>query len=125
FDLYGTVEDQVYGGVESERPLATRCVTTTRAQVVLSSGWPIRANYSSTCGGISSEVWEAWPVVPLPYLVSVRDGDGAGDYCVTSPHYRWREEWKPAELAANLAKFGPQMGVALPAAGVGEIRDVV
>ena len=61
FDLYGTVEDQVYGPLESEKPLATRCVTSTRGQVSLSDGWPIRANYCGTCGGISAEVWEAWP----------------------------------------------------------------
>jgi stage II sporulation protein D len=125
FDLYGTVEDQVYGPVESERPLASRCVTTTRAQVVLSQGWPIRANYSSTCGGISADVWEAWPVDPLPYLVSHRDRDATGDYCTTSPHYRWREEWKPAELAGNLERYAPSMGVTLPPGGVGEIVDVV
>jgi stage II sporulation protein D len=93
--------------------------------VALSSGWPIRANYSSTCGGISSEVWEAWPVEPLPYLVSLRDRDAAGDYCAASPHFRWREEWKAAELADNLAKYGPMFSVPLPAGGVGEIVDVV
>ena len=35
FDMYGTVEDQVYGPVEAERPLATRCVETTRGQASL------------------------------------------------------------------------------------------
>lgn len=124
FDLYGTVEDQVYGPFESERPLATRCVTSTRGQALLSAGWPIRANYSSTCGGISSEVWEAWPQEPLSYLVSHRDRDAAGDYCSASPHFRWREEWKPGELAANLTKYAPQFAVALPPDGVGEIVDV-
>lgn len=123
FDLYGTVEDQVYGAVESERPLATRCVTGTRGEVALASGWPIRANYSSTCGGISAEVWEAWPQPPLDYLVSRRDRDGESDFCAQSPHFRWREEWKPEELAANLAKHAPAFGVALPGAGVGEIVD--
>jgi len=52
FDLFATVEDQVYGASESERPLATRCVESTRGLVGLSHGAPIRANYCSTCGGI-------------------------------------------------------------------------
>lgn len=124
FDLYGTVEDQVHGPWESERPLATRCVTSTRGLVALSREWPIRANYSSTCGGISAEVWEAWPVEPLPYLVSRRDRDGGPDFCAASPHHRWREEWSAAELAANLARHGPAFGVPLPEGGVGEVVDV-
>jgi stage II sporulation protein D len=123
FDLYGTVEDQLYGPVESERPLATRCVTATRGRVALSAGQPIRANYCSTCGGITAEVWEAWPTASVPYLVSHLD-HGSGDYCAASPQYRWREEWPAAEFAADLGRFGPPLGVPLPPVGVGEIVDV-
>ena len=61
FDLYSTVEDQVYGPVENERPLATRCVESTAGEVALAGGGPIRANYYSTCGGITADVWEGWP----------------------------------------------------------------
>lgn len=125
FDLYASVEDQVFGPVESERPLATRCVTSTRAEVALSDGQPIRANYSSTCGGISAEAWEAWPTEPRDYLVSRRDrGVGEGDHCGRSSHYRWREEWSPSEFAANLARFGAEQGIPLPPKGVGEVLDV-
>jgi stage II sporulation protein D (peptidoglycan lytic transglycosylase) len=123
FDLFGTVEDQVYGPVESERPLATRCVEETRGRAVLADGRPIRANYCANCGGISAEAWEAWATGPQPYLVSHPDRDGAF-WCSTSPLYRWREEWTPAEMASNLARFGPVQQVVLPAAGVGEILDV-
>src|SRR5206468_664055 len=45
FDVYGTVEDQVYGPLESERVLATRCVKSTRGQLALYDDAPIRANY--------------------------------------------------------------------------------
>jgi stage II sporulation protein D len=124
FDLYGTVEDQVFGSVEGERPLATRCVESTRGRAALSDGFPIRANYGSTCGGITAEVWEGWPVSPLAYLESRLDRDGAADWCARSPHHRWREEWKPADLAANLANYGPGQGIPLPRGGVGEIVDV-
>jgi stage II sporulation protein D len=125
FDLYATVEDQLYSPVEAERPLATKCVETTRGMVALSEGTPIRANYCSTCGGVSAEVWEAWPADARSYLRSVADrGVGEGDHCALSPQYRWREEWTAAEFAGNLARFGPAQKVAIPAAGVGEIRDV-
>ena len=123
FDLYGTVEDQLYGPVESERPLAARCVAATRGRVALAAGQPIRANYCSTCGGITAEVWEAWPTPAVSYLVSHLD-HGSADYCAASPQYRWREEWPAAEFAADLARFAPPQAVPLPPAGVGEIVDV-
>jgi len=124
FDLYGTVEDQVYAPFEGERSLATRCVQATKGLLALSGGWPIRANYCSTCGGITAEVWEGWPTDPLGYLVSHRDRDRDADHCAASPHHRWREEWSAKEFASNLARYGPSFGVPLPAGGVGEIRDV-
>lgn len=124
FDLYATVEDQFYSPFESERALATRCVETTRGLVNLSGGLPIRANYCSTCGGVTAEAWEAWPTDPYDYLTSHADGDEAGDFCGTSPLYRWREEWTAAELLGNLAKFGPTFGVPLPVGGTGALLDV-
>ena len=123
FDLYATVEDQLYSPTESERLLATRCVETTRGRLALSGGQAIRANYCSTCGGITAEVWEAWPAGALAYLVSHADR-GSGDYCAASPQYRWREEWTAATFTATLARFAPAQGVALPAGGVGDLVDV-
>jgi stage II sporulation protein D len=124
FDLYGTVEDQMYGPVESERPLADRVVRSTAGEVARSEGRPIRANYCSTCGGITADVWEAWPTAPLTYLVSHRDRTSGPDLCAASPSYRWREEWSPDELLRNLQTYGPGQGVATPAGGLGELLDV-
>jgi stage II sporulation protein D len=124
FDVYATVEDQVYGAVEDERPLATRCVESTAGEIALFQDAPIRANYSSTCGGIAAEVWEAWPTPPIGYLVSRRDRTGGADHCAASPHHRWREEWTAAEFLSNLRRFGPTHGVRLPPGGPGELQDV-
>ena len=116
----------MYGPVEAERPLATRCVHGTAGVVALADGWPIRANYCSTCGGITADVWEGWPTDPLEYLTSHRDrgGEHGPDYCATSQLYRWREEWPEREFASNLALYGPAFGVTLPASGVGQIVNV-
>jgi stage II sporulation protein D len=125
FDVFGTVEDQVYGPTESERPLATRCVESTRGLVSTYDGAPIRANYYSTCGGITADVVEAWPTEDRPYLHSVADrGNQDADLCALSPQYRWREEWTADQFAAVLERNAPAQKVDLPAAGVGEIRDV-
>lgn len=125
FDLYASVEDQVYGPIESERPLATRCVQTTAGLVALSNSAPIRANYCSTCGGITAEAWEAWPTDPLPYLTSHLDRDvGEGDHCARSPQYRWREEWSVSEFLANVSRFAPIQGAPLPRGGLGDLIEV-
>jgi len=130
FDVYATVEDQLYVAVEGERPLASRCVQSTAGEVALSDGRPVRANYCSTCGGITADVWEAWPADPLPYLVSHRDrpihaGEGtADDYCAASRHFRWQEEWPAAELLSNLAEFCPANGIPLPPGRLGSLVNV-
>lgn len=124
FDLYATVEDQFYSPFESERALATRCVETTRGLVNLSDGLPIRANYCSTCGGITAEAWEAWPTDPYDYLTSHTDSGPVGDFCAASPLYRWREEWTASEFVANLTKYAPTFGVPLPSGGLGTLLDV-
>jgi stage II sporulation protein D len=123
FDIFGTVEDQVYVAMDGERPLATRCIESTRALVALRDGQPIRANYCSTCGGVSAEVWEAWPATAVPYLVSHADA-GSADYCGASPHYRWREEWEAGEFLRTVARWAPAQGVALPPGGLGDLVDV-
>jgi stage II sporulation protein D len=125
FDLYGTVEDQVYGPVENERPLATRCTETTRGQVALYAGQPIRANYCSTCGGITAEVWEGWPAQDFPYLRSERDAGPHGDFCAGSAQFRWREEWTAPDFLKTIARYAVGEGVSLPAPGMGDLVDVV
>jgi len=126
FDLYATVEDQVYGAVESERPLASRCVESTRGLVCTWRGAPIRANYCSTCGGITADVWEAWPTEDRPYLRSTADRDAGGpDHCALSPQYRWRERWSADEFTGTIARWASSQNVAIPDHGVGDLRDVV
>ena len=124
FDLYGTVEDQVYGPVDTERPLATTCVEGTRGEVALHDGQPIRANYCADCGGITAEVWEAWPAAPAAYLESRRDRGEGGDFCAASPQHRWRERWSAEELLANVRRYAPVLGLELPPGGLGTLVDV-
>jgi SpoIID/LytB domain protein len=124
FDLYGTVEDQMFGSVESEKPLATECVTSTRGEIAIADGQPIRANYCSTCGGITADVWEAWPASGLSYLKSHRDDGKSGAYCAGSPQYRWKEEWTAAAFVRTVERYAPAESVAIPRGGLGELIDV-
>ena len=74
FDMYATVQDQVYGGVDAEKPLSDTAITTTSDVVVLYNGQPITTPYHSTCGGSTAGVSEVWYDQPdQPYLRPVSD----------------------------------------------------
>jgi stage II sporulation protein D len=99
FDVFATVEDQVYGGVAVERDEATAAVRSTSGRILTSDGLPIRAYYHSTCGGRTAPVEEVMDRPGAPYLRSVADTapDGSA-WCAISPRFRWTETWFPEEL---------------------------
>lgn len=106
FDVVSGVGDQVYKGVSGERPITDRAVEETLGEVAVFKDEPIRANFSSTCGGVTVDNEEAWPdEEPLPYLRSVRDvaGRRGTELCEDSKFHRWREEWGADELTGILA----------------------
>jgi len=99
FDLFGSVEDQAYGGLAAERPESTRAVRETAGRILMFEGLPIRAMYHSTCGGRTSAVEEVLDRAPAAYLQSVSDRAPDGtDYCAASPRHRWVESLRPDEL---------------------------
>jgi len=85
FDLYADTRDQVYGGIDAERPQTNAAVGYTAGQVLTYDGKPILAFYSSSTGGRTEAVQTAFPGrAPVPYLVSVSD-----PYDSISPVHRW------------------------------------
>lgn len=125
FDLWATVEDQVYGGTARENASSNQAVQETRGEILLSDGVPIRALYSSACGGRTSNVEDVWPWPWTPYLRSVRDAhdDELTGYCSLSANYRWREEWSVDQFIATLRKFAPAEGASIAALD-GQLLDV-
>ncbi len=108
FDLYASVEDQVYGGVGAETALGRDAVALTRGQVVTYQGDLIDAFYSSTCGGRTSIGTEIFKGANRPYLRSIDDAPRGGPaYCSISPRFTWREEWSGDVLRATLRKTLP------------------
>lgn len=98
FDVFATVEDQVYGGVAAERAEVTRAIRDTWGEVLTFADQPVLALYHSTCGGRTATREEVWGEPDLPYLRSVRDAGGSDDFCSISPRYRWRESWTAEAL---------------------------
>ena len=104
FDVFGTVEDQAYGGIAAERDESTRAVRETAGRILAYEGLPIRAMYHSTCGGRTAAVEEVLDRAPAPYLRSVSDRAPDGtDYCAISPRYRWTETLGSGELNGRVA----------------------
>jgi len=124
FDLYATVSDQAYGGVNAETPEGRAAVTETRGSVLTHSGSLIEAFYYSTCGGRTADGFEVFRGASRPYLRSVSDVAGNGvAYCRISPRYRWREEWTGEALRAGLQRHSPEVA-ARGRGSIGEIADI-
>ncbi|HUG41977.1 MAG TPA: SpoIID/LytB domain-containing protein [Longimicrobiales bacterium] len=105
FDFYGSVMDQVYGGVDADDPVSARAVRETRGEILVHDGAPIEAYYHSTCGGRTAALEEVWPGEPRPYLKSVSDArPGGGFYCESSNRFRWTESWTRDALVATLER---------------------
>lgn len=107
FDVYSSVLDQAYRGLDVENAAATAAVERTRGFVLFHSGRVADAVYSSTCGGSTAEASEVWRNRTAPYLqrVSDRIGDSDRYYCDIAPRFRWIQEMSLAELNANLSRY--------------------
>jgi len=93
YDLLPTTSDQVYGGVRAETPRSDKAVYATLGQILTWNGQVARTYYSSSSGGRTEAVQDAWPgSSPIPYLRSVPD-----PYDTYSPHH----DWGPFDLSAN------------------------
>lgn len=104
FDVFGSVEDQVYGGVEAERPESTSAVRDTRGQVLTWKDRPIRAYYHADGGGRTARVDEVWNLPDAPYLQSIADTASNGeDWGASDPHHVWRVSWTGEQLSEALA----------------------
>ena len=85
YDLLPTTSDQVYGGVRAETPRSDHAVYATLGQVLMWGGQVARTYYSSSSGGRTEAVQDAWPgSSPIPYLRSVPD-----PFDTYSPHHDW------------------------------------
>ena len=108
FDMYGSIQDQAYGGVSAEKPMSDAAVASTRDMVLRYAGRIINTPYHSTCGGNTtsvSEVW--WRQADQPYLRPVSDRIPGTDsnYCDPSPRFRWTATFDGEQLRNSLEKY--------------------
>lgn len=125
YDMLATVTDQVYGGMDAERPVADEAVEVTHNMVLLYGGRVVNAPYHANSGGTTAAASEVWRSGDEPYLVSVSDRIPGTDrfYCQDSPKFSWTRTLDRAALDAVLRKYLPQYGHA-PNSGIGAVRSI-
>ena len=110
WDMRATIMDQVYRGIKGENRIASEAVEGTRGIVGVWGKEPIRAYYSSCCGGHTSDIRVGWPwKAHYPYLYGRRDapGEDRKSYCRESRHFRWEVVWSGSELSRITGKTLP------------------
>src|SRR2546423_267512 len=126
FDMYSTVQDQVYGGNDADKPRSDTAITTTAYIVRLYNGQPISTPYHSTCGGSTAAVTEAWyNQSDEPYLRPVSDRIPGSDrfYCDPSPRFSWTQNYDTDGLRAVMEKYLATYTSA-PKTNLGKITDI-
>jgi peptidoglycan hydrolase-like amidase len=71
FDICDTISCQVYKGFSTEHPLTNQAVEETAGIIASFNGAPIKALYTSTCGGHTEDGVNVFPDQKGPYLKGV------------------------------------------------------
>jgi stage II sporulation protein D len=109
FDLFASVQDQVYEGLDGENALASAAVHSTQGLVLSGDEGLVDAYYSSTCGGMRSDISVVWPHrEAMDELRGGPDGEGGHAWCRESPHFEWKEFWSGERLTELVRRHLPQ-----------------
>ena len=103
FDLYDDTHDQVYGGVDAENPLSNKAADETKNLILQYESEPALIYYHSTCGGYTESSENVFTRNPVPYLITIKDGDDA--YCKISPRFQWEEVYTRDEIVNRLKNY--------------------
>src|SRR5712691_4152309 len=106
FELYPDTRDQMYLGLDHEKPSSNAAVDATAGKVVLYAGTVAKTYFYSTSGGRTASAQDVFGTV-VPYLVSVPD-----PYDTISPYHDWGPvTFNGAKLARALHVPGPVQDV--------------
>lgn len=125
YDMVATTSDQVYGGVDAERPLSDAAIGATHNMVMMYAGKVINAPYHANSGGVTASASEVWRSGDEPYLVSVSDRIPGTDkyYGEDAPRFHWTRTLSAAELNAALDLYLPRYSSA-KSGNVGRLRSI-
>lgn len=124
FDVYASVQDQVYTGRQNVNDAVLDAIHRTRGQVLTYEGRPIFAVYSSTTAGPTEDAMNVWSK-DLPYL----KGGVDCPFDQKSPWYEWQATIPFDEIQSRFKAEGYPMGwlatlTPYRMTNVGRIKDV-
>jgi stage II sporulation protein D len=118
YNLYPDTRSQMYRGVSAETPATDAAVAATAGQVVTYNGAPVVTYFSSSSGGHTENIEDAWPGASAsPWLRGVDDPyDGAGG----DPYHRWTRQLGVTAAAKQLGRLlkGKLVGIRVTQHGV-------
>jgi stage II sporulation protein D len=126
FDVYASVQDQLYRGMTGTNRLASGAVRDTRGLVLAHEEGLASTYYCATCGGHTSDIRPVWPQrEPAAYLRGVLDRPPGGkeSFCAGARNFRWSFAFTGRELGRILRKTIPNE-LKVPAERVGALIDV-
>jgi stage II sporulation protein D len=126
FDVYASVQDQVYQGTKGAFELASSAIEKTRGKVLDYNGELVQAYYCANCGGHTSDIRRVWPNrQPAPYLTGVRDRAAVSKEtcCREGRRFRWRYSFSGRELGEIIRRTLPRE-LDIPANSIGSLRDL-
>jgi stage II sporulation protein D len=120
YQLYRDTRSQMYGGVAAETPSTDAAVAATHGQIVTYHGKPAITYFSSSSGGHTENIEDAWPgAAPKPWLKGVSDPyDGVAH----NPNHRWSSTLSIPSATAKLGSLvkGGLVGIAVKKHGVSQ-----
>ncbi|UCG51925.1 MAG: SpoIID/LytB domain-containing protein [Candidatus Latescibacterota bacterium] len=126
FDVYSSVLDQVYKGLNGRNKSASAAVSDTRGLVLDRDGKWVKAYYCACCGGHTSDIREVWPDrEPADYLHGIPDHDARRRqaFCRENKYFRWRYSFSGRQLGEILRSTIPsELGI--PQDEVGVLEDI-
>ncbi|MCL4740884.1 MAG: SpoIID/LytB domain-containing protein [Phycisphaerales bacterium] len=125
FDLENTARNQVFAG-RTQHDAAVRAARDTRGETLTVAGEPLRAYYSSTCGGRPMGAGSIWPTgtgwefnAAPPLQVDAP----RATFCEASSAYRWQVTRTVEDVSRRIAAYGAANGLSIKA--LGAVRSII
>ena len=105
YDVTSDIYSQVYGGRSAERHRTNIAANRTRGEVLVYNDKVLPAYFHSTCGGRTEDAAVLWNHNLKP-LAGVPCG-----FCVHSPHYNWKRNFRSKDIQDKLNHNGGGLGL--------------